>query len=579
MPRSFPETSQAEIDRDGKAVAAAVRAEVARLTREQRTRRARAHERRAARATERAERALPGDRVRVRRMRRGAHCLACGKLATALELRGRCGCGACVACGALATGLERDGACPCGGVWVRHVRDVSGVAEIPARTFERASSRWHAGRAAGQVARFADAEHCGLGELRGRCVCGRDAVAMPLRCGVTRLCAVCMDRRSRKSRDRCWEAWERYRPRLVEAGVMSPGHKGADGRLDPWRERHLILTAPHDRIRWFIRPDGSKVSGDAAAVEWRIDRLFRAWCIFSRWFAKWCAAVGDGDVRSGGVRPVWWRAFEWTRGADGLGHPHFHVWLVSPMVDKGAFREAWAMALEHAFGDTGNDCGSSPRTPEGKSLINVEIVDASLRRVSVRAEVAKGWDPRDGAKVHRLVWSQPAKGELVDYFGGWSIDLSGSTSAVVQAACFEALEGRRTTQGAAGFLGLADSAKPCACDGCSKPRVLRSVEVLSWHRAAYAGLDGAASTAPLLELVRAPLGEPRATPERVRPGWVPIGATPFAARLARVAETQARPGIARAVREALGEFEPEIRPGVRQRIRDAVAAASEGRGS
>src|SRR5690606_37964489 len=97
------------------------------------------------------------------------------------------------------------------------------------------------------------------------------------------------------------------------------------------RERFMTLTIPHPE--------------DMQPAE-RVRVLYEAWRPFSKWLRK--RMKDDAGQNEDLVH--YWRMFEWTEGADGLGHPHFHVWLHSPFLRQDDVHEAWERAVRSAIG-------------------------------------------------------------------------------------------------------------------------------------------------------------------------------------------------------------------------------------
>jgi hypothetical protein len=176
-------------------------------------------------------------------------------------------------------------------------------------------------------------------------------------------------------------------------------------------ERFLTLTLPHA----------------AVSVAARIGLAFDAWPLFLKLF--------NAHLRSLNIRAVeWFRVFEWTPGTDGFGHPHFHVWLFSPFIDKELVRDWWRHALEGAG------------YPVGEHL----VID--LRRVE---------DPTSAARelIKYMLKDITANGEKIE--------------PALFAQVYEALATRRMRQASKGFMGLAKVARPCCECGATLPRRVR----------------------------------------------------------------------------------------------------------
>ncbi|HEY5962330.1 MAG TPA: hypothetical protein VIV60_37495 [Polyangiaceae bacterium] len=53
---------------------------------------------------------------------------------------------------------------------------------------------------------------------------------------------------------------------------------------------------------------------------------------------------------------AWFRVFEWTPAADGLGHPHLHIWMFSPYLDREMLLEWWTQAVSRTHPSVANAC-------------------------------------------------------------------------------------------------------------------------------------------------------------------------------------------------------------------------------
>ncbi|HEX2873168.1 MAG TPA: protein rep [Polyangiaceae bacterium] len=134
--------------------------------------------------------------------------------------------------------------------------------------------------------------------------------------------------------------------------------------------------------------------------------------------------------RSIGVKSVeWLRVFEWTCGKDGMGHPHFHVWMFSQYLEHALVQDLWRRALARA--------GCVIDEP----IVHIEVVT-------------------DG---------QSAARELIKYM---LKDITANGDKIppdVFARVYEALAERRMRQASKGFMGLAKRAKPCCECGAELP--------------------------------------------------------------------------------------------------------------
>ena len=383
---------------------------------------------------------------------------------------------------------------------------------VPARQAFASAAKWHAGRAKGQRLRCQTVGHCGEGTVRVQCPCG-DVVEAPIRCGTVRLCFSCMARRSHKNRRRWTRAYHAVRHQGQHAGRYSRSYPG--GR---WTDKHLVLTAPHVTIR----NERGFVDEQQTAYE-RVRVVLAAWRYFSRRLQRWQREHGRASV-------YFYRCFEWTIGADGLGHPHLHVWIHGPWLPvhdshrvKGTYVECnQAKSGTHckhcsspgggAAHGVGRGAGSAGRVDaragrrrhrgvrswwaealRGQGVrIGPEAVNLSLRSVSFRTiEFVREIDKRRGrsAALPRIIADSEGMRALRSYFEPWSIaavdeDGRRATEAVL-AGVYCALEGKRLTQASAGFMALGDVGehdRPCACCGLATPR---KVDVRPWDHDAY----------------------------------------------------------------------------------------------
>jgi hypothetical protein len=187
----------------------------------------------------------------------------------------------------------------------------------PESLVDRAGS-WHESRARGQRERIERVEQCSTEILVITCqACGREH-ERPSRCGCRLLCIRCRGAKARELRTRFLCARDSLIQDAASRGLLRPNRRG--GR---WGERLLTVTAPH------FATD---------TLEHRIKRMFDAWRVYLRAFNQW--------LRARNLRSVeWLRVFEWTPGDDGLGHPHFHIWIFSPYIDRDLLVDWWAIAL------------------------------------------------------------------------------------------------------------------------------------------------------------------------------------------------------------------------------------------
>ena len=293
---------------------------------------------------------------------------------------------------------------------------------------EKRRADWHAGRASGQLARHQDSAHCGKGQMVISCACG-SSKAMPVRCGVTRLCVACREHRAQKRRAQLWAA-----RRLIVNRLKSAGLWGLFG------EKHLILTLPDPRI---------------PCTKKRIAVLFDAWRRFSRRLQK--------HVK-GWEEFAYSRTFEWTPGRDGKGHPHFHVWMISRYLDRDMLWHWWARSLASA---------GLCLTPCDRQAVYIKEV----RLEYIIREVVKG------GKQIKLVSLKArdvgGKHDVIGYVESWSIaehDENSRATPETMARVYEALEGKRQNQTSRGLMSMAPS--QYVCEHCGSTEC--TVEIERW---------------------------------------------------------------------------------------------------
>ena len=319
------------------------------------------------------------------------------------------------------------------------------------------TSVWHRGRGRGQRERFHELANCGKGYAQIRCKrCEwsnlktggtKGQRVRQIGCSINRACVGCRDRRAGERRAQFWRAREFVLDDYKRRGLTRRKRKG--GR---WGEKDFTLTLPDKLI------DGGHI------VERRILVLFSAWRTFNKKLAAhWSSRkrrAGDHALRQK-IRPVWHAAFETTPGADGLGHPHWHVWMVSPFIRQEDIRRWWAESLQK----------------EGIAVSASQLIQPVLREVkcaNIVNEVYKGKDririvPKEPKRVAKQDAKAGGRPHHVNYIEGWTIDTKGkhggpSMSANTQARVYMALEGKRTVRCTRGFL--AKGYKANACPAC-----------------------------------------------------------------------------------------------------------------
>lgn len=198
--------------------------------------------------------------------------------------------------------------------------------EVPAHEAHEASRKWHEGRAMGQRTRLATAAHCGQGVVVVSCNCCGVVTEAPVWCGIVRLCEGCNIRRSMRMRARFATS---LRVALYHAEIAGSLRRDRPGGA--LGQHHVVLTAPHVEVMGEVWEGGASIDRKATAKE-RIRLVFAAWKRLSARLQAWMREPWEGLSQTVGA--AWHRAFEWTTGADGCGHPHFHLWTLTPWLPE-----------------------------------------------------------------------------------------------------------------------------------------------------------------------------------------------------------------------------------------------------
>lgn len=278
-----------------------------------------------------------------------------------------------------------------------------------------AARRYLLGRSNGQIRRFEQVLTCGEEKVWVVCLECRRPKETERRCRTQRLCLRCRLEEGAARRAQFARARQRARQRASDRGML------ARRRLGRWSEKLLTLTLPH------------KASNNVGE---RVALLYGAWRRFSRSLSAWIRARGEAHHNI-----AWLRVFEWTPGNDGLGHPHFHIWILSPFLEKDTLTHWWRCALKTAGVKT--------------EVANAAIIDLP----EVRSH--------DGAAR-----------ELIKYLTKDILPSGDLVSPKVFSELYIALDGKRVTQCSAGFFKGLDRSAECSCGavGCFR-RTLREPEV------------------------------------------------------------------------------------------------------
>ena len=332
---------------------------------------------------------------------------------------------------------------------LRAVERAKGDPAVVRTPMKPAPGDWHLKRAAGARERFARARSCGTTAIvKVSCAKCHTATSYPSTCGSRLACADCRKTLAHGYKDDLKYSFDLLRKRLFR--VMRMGNPA-----ERWSEKFLTLTAP------------DLATKDAKE---RIERVCRAWEHFrDSWNAWWAPATktreeGPGyasieaarekvptldgqtwtaikrcygpeappDPGRPWARPHFVRVIEWTSGqvatgGDGLGHPHIHAWLLSPMLE------------------------SSPGAKDGH-----ELVTGWWRRALMREGFTEEETAVLSVKLKRA--GEDIEDELIKYLvkdfveGG---ERSQRIEPELMAQVYEALSGRRQVQASARLIGYA----------------------------------------------------------------------------------------------------------------------------
>lgn len=322
------------------------------------------------------------------------------------------------------------------------------------------SNKWHKQRAKGQRERFARLGGCGAKKGLSKCDgCGTEKTFL-VGCGINRLCERCGTTSAIKRRARFSMARAARVLQVQGAGLFTrrrplrktPRHLASQVfGIGKFTEKMLTLTIPH-------------FGDDVQCVQERIAKIFEAWREFSlvmqrqlRARQKWdpqATIVVNGRRRSA---IAFHRAFEWTQGGDALGHPHFHVWVLSPFVNYEAVRSLWTESLRKVGIEF-----------DGDAIVNLKGFE-TLSPVVAREVIKAG-------KKKAIQYSGRVQDESAafSYADGWSLHDVGEVEDDVKAGVYVGLESKRVSQGAAGFYAAVNTDVPCTCDACglfARPKV------------------------------------------------------------------------------------------------------------
>ena len=282
-------------------------------------------------------------------------------------------------------------------------------------------ARWHQRRAYGHINRFLAVADCGVEKFWLVCLACDLAKEKTKSCRVALLCVSCRSAIGEEKRARFRMARKRALQRTAAAGLHWAARRG--GR---WSEKLLTLTMPHLA---------------AHNAKQRIENAFRAWSLFRKAFKRQLADLAQADL------VAWFRTFEWTPGSDGKGHPHFHIWLLCPYVDKQLLDRSWKLALRTA---------GFPKETVETVITHIQIVD-------------------DGEGAAR---------EVIKYLTKDILPNQQLVEPHVFGLVYQVLDGRRTTQASSRFFSGIDDRAECECGAtgafrrtsiCPEPRKVQEL--------------------------------------------------------------------------------------------------------
>lgn len=268
----------------------------------------------------------------------------------------------------------------------------------------KAGLMWHRQRGKAELNRFQRTYECGEETFWIVCTeCNRcEPKTKTCRSGL--LCLRCRKAIAGEKQALFTRARDRALSRMRAKGLDKPMRKGG-----AFSEKLLTLTVPHD------------VSFGVGA---RVRVAFQAWALFLKSLNRYLRDIGVNKECH------FFRAFEWTPGNDDLGHPHFHVWILSPFVEQPLIRHWWECALRTAG-------------------MQVHVAIVHIERCHGVDGVAK---------------------ELIKYLTKDILPNQQQVSVETFAELYKAVHGHRITQSSAGFFKGIDRRAECPCGaiGCFK---------------------------------------------------------------------------------------------------------------
>lgn len=346
--------------------------------------------------------------------------------------------------------------------------DTSTVSEV--MTDALSVAKWHHGRDNGQKYRFRKLAHCGTRMMIAQCkACDSERKPVPEGCGIARLCSRCSLLHAKRRRARFGRARQRASHLLQMIGYTRRKKTRQSAPGGVWSDKMITLTVPHFLL-CHVEPGAEILQfGKGATIDATMARIYAvraAWPLFARDLRKWFKLGGTlekprkHDVRRRPIAmplkdgtsapPPMHRAFEWTPGGDGLGHPHFHLWTLAPFIPATTIQSMWRDALIAVGVPLERDAHVQCRIQAFRDFNGAavgELVKAGTRKA--------------------LEWSRLYKHgpkSAFEYADGWTIAKAlEEADPIVVASLYMALEGARLTQASRGFF---EADEPAACSSC-----------------------------------------------------------------------------------------------------------------
>ena len=314
---------------------------------------------------------------------------------------------------------------------------------------------WHAARARGAAARFEAVRECGLvSVLVERCPgCGQRS-ELHLRCSDRFFCGHCRKAAGRAYRD----TFRRQAAGLIQCAEVegfvyrrdrNRAAAAAERKMELLSERLVTFTAPH-------------LPGDT--VTSRIERMRGAWSRMVRALAADTRRRFRGSLALKtyeGLRMVkrrqltqWIAVNEWTPGADGLGHPHVHLWHFGAYLDHAWLVQQWAECLKLADKAIARHVAElESRDETFRPIVDVRAVRAGF----VDEVTGAGQKTGKRVKIDREIYKYLTK--------DWAdTDANRRVDPVVYAEVYAAFLGKRMRQSSSGFRDWAlPKHRECPC--------------------------------------------------------------------------------------------------------------------